>query len=112
MSKDLENFLRKGVEEKSSDHYITVVQKVKMFIDGKLTESAGKTEEERLQMYFSTLMNLRDLMISELSDVAFRKNLHKSIDTFLKLEKVKEDDLATFKKLQQEDPKKNEQGRE
>ena len=108
MEQSLEEHLRQSLKNKQSDYFLTLVQQVKTYIDARMSELAGKNEEERAQGLHSSLVSIRDLMNAELSDYSFRKLMIDSIDTYTRTKEIEKEDLEKFKDLNSENQKKNE----
>ena len=107
MEQDLENFLRETFKQKEVAHYLSTLQKIKVFIESRLADSSGKNEEERLKDYYTTLSSVRDLAATELVSYTMTENIQNVVTEFQKRKETEERDLETFQELFEEDPKKN-----
>jgi len=107
MEQDLENFLRDAFKQKEVAHYLSTLQKIKVFIESRLADSSGKNEEERLKDYYTTLASVRDLAATELVSYTMSENIQNVVAEFQKRKEIEESDQQTFQELSEEDPKKN-----
>jgi len=107
MEQDLENFLRDAFKQKEVAHYLSTLQKIKVFIESRLADSSGKNEEERLKDYYTTLASVRDLAATELVSYTMSENIQNVVAEFQKRKEIEENDQQTFQELSEEDPKKN-----
>lgn len=106
MKESMQDFIREKVKAKDSNHYMMMIQKVKIFIDTNLSDMSSKNEEERLQGYFNALLRIRDLMQSEINDYALSQNINNLLDSYQKKKEAEERDIETFKKLTEDNDKK------
>lgn len=106
MKESMQDFIREKVKAKDSNHYMMMIQKVKIFIDTNLSDMSSKNEEERLQGYFNALLRIRDLMQSEINDYALSQNINNLLDSYQKKKEAEERDIETFKKLTEANDKK------
>lgn len=70
MNENLVDLLRDRFQEKTSENYLELMQKIKMFIDTRMSEAAGKNSEQSAQIYFSTMLSVRDTISAEIVEHA------------------------------------------
>lgn len=107
MEENLENFLLKIFHKKEASHHITTFQKIKVFIDSKLLESAGKNQEARLKEYYETLTSVRELVTSEIISNTLNENIRNTISQYHQKKETLEKDVETFNDIASEKSKKN-----
>lgn len=114
MSDTLENHVKEAFKLKDSMHFLSLLQSIKSFTDNKLLESAGKDESERTKILFSTVLDIRDTVASELVEYTVSRRVtaailehSEKVQNELNSELQEQEDLATFEQLQSDSQKKS-----
>ena len=107
MNQDLDNFFASRFKIKNSNEYFDSMQKLKLFADSKLSDLSNKPDEEKVKGYFDTLLAIRDFISAELAEHTFLMNVNKVFEDYKDKLETEKKDLETFKQLQSESPKKN-----
>lgn len=114
MNETLEKHLKETFNLRDSMYFLSLLQKIKTFADTQLAESAGKSEQERTQVLFNTLLNIRDTAASELVEYTLARRVEASIlehntqvEKELQVEHQETEDLAAYGEFQDAAQKKS-----